>query len=748
MKDSMRGDTRSSAEPEHYDDLCHDDPLEAEEEVAMEAFFRPRGIAVIGASRKRGTIGGELLRNLLDSGFQGPVYPVNPKAAVVQSVAAYPSVQACPGPVDLAFVVIPAKAVIPAAKDCVEAGVRALVIISAGFGEVGGEGESMQQELVEICRKGGARIIGPNCMGIANTDPTHRINGQFAPVSPSHGRIGFLSQSGALGVAIIDDANKRGLGMSTFVSVGNKADISSNDLLKYWGNDPSTDLIVLYLESFGNPRKFARIARRISRSKPVIAVKGGRTTAGFRATQSHTGALVSASDITVDALFQQSGVIRTDSLEELFDVAGFLASQPLPKGDRVGIVTNAGGIGILAADACEANGLTVPELSEQTKAKLRENLPPAAGVENPVDMIASATPDQYGRTIRILAEDPKIDALIVLFIPPLAVQAQVVAKEILAAAHDLEGRVPLVTSFLASHGLPETLAENGLRIPSYRFPESASRALARAVEYSRWLSEPPGRLPRFADAHTSGAIQLVSRALEDWKEDEEGRWLAPTEVSGLLSHYGIPLVEARKVSTAEEAARAASELGRSVAIKAVAPSLVHKTEAGAVLLDVEADEVEEAVENLSRSLRKQGFEPTGYLLQPMISGGVEMLVGVTHDPTFGPVIACGAGGTLVELLKDLEVRVTPLTDREARKMIRSLRTYPLLEGYRGSPPADIEALEEILLRVGRLVEDVPRILEIDLNPVIVLPRGQGVAIVDARVRVGELPAPPVVAKKH
>jgi acetate---CoA ligase (ADP-forming) len=713
--------------------------------AAMETFFRPRGVAVIGASRERGTIGGELFRNILEAGFQGPVYPVNSRAEVVQSVVAYPSVLACPGPVDLAFLVVPAPAVVPVSRECASKGVRALVVLSAGFAESGEAGAQLQQELVEVCRVAGMRLIGPNCMGIVNTDPQVRLNAQFSPFTPIPGKVGFLSQSGALGIAIIEHASRLGLGMSTFVSVGNKADISGNDLIQYWEGDDDTGLILLYLESFGNPRKFARIARRVARKKPIVAVKGGRSAAGFRATQSHTGALVAASDITVDALFHQCGVIRTDVLAETFDVSALLTTQPIPKGDRVAIITNAGGAGILAADACEDRGLRVPELSVDTQSTLRGFLSSAAGVQNPVDMVASASPSDYARSIRAVASDPNIDALIVIFIPPLALRPEDVAGEILKAARELGGRIPILATFMASHGLPEILSDGHSRIPSYPFPEAAARALARAVQYGKWLATPEGKAPSFPDVRREEAAAIVARALR-----EGGKWLASEETASLLECYGIPLVKTVYAGTPEEAGRLAAGLGGPVALKAVAPGLVHKTEAGAVRLDLAGGQAtERAAEDMMKHLASAGMRGTGFLIQPMSPSGVEMLVGITHDPVFGPVMVCGAGGVLVELLKDIVVRITPLMDRDAAEMVRSLKTFPLLCGYRGGPRYDVAALEQVILRVGTLVEDILEIAELDLNPVIVLPEGKGVSVVDARVRVAEaLPPLPLGAKRR
>ena len=713
--------------------------------AAMEKFFRPRGIAVIGASRERSSISGELFRNILEAGFQGPVYPVNAKTDVVQSVAAYHSVLDCPGPVDLAFIVVPAPAVLTVARECAQKGVHALVVVSAGFAEASEVGSLLQQELVEVCRETGMRLIGPNCMGIVNTDPMVSLNGQFSPYKPIPGKIGFLSQSGALGIAIIDYASRLGLGMSTFVSVGNKADISGNDLIRYWESDDNTNLILLYLESFGNPRKFARIARRVGRKKPIIAVKGGRSAAGFRATQSHTGALVAASDVTVDALFRQSGVIRTDVLAEMFDVASLLTTQPIPRGDRVAIITNAGGAGILAADACEDLGLQVPELSSDTQVALKDFLSSAAGVRNPVDMVASASSNDFARAIRVVASDPNVDALIVIFIPPMALRPEEVAGEILKTAQELDGRIPILSTFMASHGTPEILSDGQSRIPSYPFPEAAARALARAVQYGKWLATPEGNAPNFPDVRREDAVAIVAHALREGE-----RWLTPDEIENLLGCYGIPLVKTLRVTTPQEAGQVALELGEPVALKAIAPGLVHKTEAGAVRLALMGDkETEKAAEEMLKQLELAGLKGTGFIIQPMAPPGIEMLVGVTHDPVFGPIVVCGAGGVLVELLKDVVVRITPLTDQDASEMIRSLKTFPLLNGYRGGPRYDVIALEQLILRVGTLVEDIHEIGELDINPVIVLPEGQGVSLVDARIRVAEaLPPLPFGAKKR
>lgn len=697
---------------------------------AMEAFFRPRSVAVIGASRERGTISGEVLHNLLSYGFVGAVLPVNPKAAVVQSIVAYPTVEAVPGPVDLAVIVVPAARVLATAEACGRKGVRALVVISAGFSETDADGRARQEALVRICRQAGMRLIGPNCMGILNTDPAVRLNATFAPVPPPAGRVGFLSQSGALGLTVMDHARVLGLGLSTFVSVGNKADISGNDLLRYWAQDANTHVILLYLESFGNPRKFARIARRVARAKPIVAVKSGRSPAGARATGSHTGALIAASEVTVDALFRFTGVIRTDTLAEMFDVASLLASQPLPSGRRVAILTNAGGPGILCADACAAEGLETPVLGEATQAALRALLPHEASVQNPVDMIASATADQYREAIRIVAGDPAVDALVVIFIPPLVTKAEDVARTIVDGVRALGGGKPLLTVFMQAHGVPEALRAGDVHVPSFAFPEDAVIALAHAARYAEWRARPlppPARLP---GVRRDEAAAVVAAAL--------GRgpgWLAPDEVSKLLSCYGLPVLAQRVVSTVEEVASAAAQLGTDVAIKAIVPELVHKTEAGAVWLSVSPDEAAATARDMAARLRAAGTPASGFLVQPMAPPGLEMIVGVVHDPQFGPLVACGVGGVLVELLRDVSVRLAPVAASDAEEMIRELKTRPLLAGYRGAAPYDEAALADAILRVGALVEDLPQVAELDLNPILVHHRGHGATIVDARIRV-------------
>jgi len=705
--------------------------------AGVETFLKPRSVAVIGASRRRGTISGEIFHNLLEGSFEGPVYPVNPNASVVQSVPAYKSVVDIPEPVDLAVIVVPVAGAIHAVTECAEKGVRALLIITSGFAETGEEGIQRQRELVEIARRHGMRIVGPNCMGIINTDPDIRLNATFAPNTAPSGRLAFSSQSGALGIAVIDRARELGLGLSSFVSVGNKADISGNDLLQYWEQDTATDVILLYLESFGNPRKFARIARRVSKVKPIVAVKSGRSSAGARAAASHTGSLV-AGDIAVEALFHQAGVIRTDTLEELFDVASLLAHQPLPAGERVAILTNAGGLGILCADACEAAGLQVTELSEDTTDALRKLLPAEASVGNPVDMIASASAEQYGEALRLLTKDPTVDSVIVIFIPPLVTRAEDVATALMEACSDNE-TVTILASFVGAEGIHETLQKDGNVIPTYRFPETAPIALAHAARHARWRTAAEGVIPDLDGIDRTAGVHLAAELLEGGE-----RWLEADAVARLLDLYGIRSAKSELVKTAEEVRAAAEEIGGPVAVKLDSRTMIHKTDVGGVRLNLATpDEAAAAAADIQGSLEARGLgkQIDGFLVQEMVADeGAEMFVGMTLDPSFGPILACGAGGIMVELLRDVSVRITPLTDLDARQMLRDLKTWPLFEGYRGRPALDAAAMEDLLLRISALVDDVPHLAELDLNPVHVT--SNGCVVLDARIKIAA-PAPPL-----
>jgi acetate---CoA ligase (ADP-forming) len=523
-----------------------------------------------------------------------------------------------------------------------------------------------------------------------------------------------------------------GLGLSTFISVGNKADISGNDLLQYWEQDSNTDIVLLYLESFGNPRKFARIARRVAQTKPVIAVKSGRSKAGASAAESHT-ASVMAQDVAVDALFHQTGVIRTETLEELFDVANLLAHQPLPSGRNVAVLTNAGGLGILCTDACEAADLRVPELSPHTVTALESLLPKEASVRNPVDMIASATASQYAEALRILLCDSAIDSVIVIFIPPLVTRAEDVAAALMPVAEENNSKT-LLACFMGVHEIHVSLSEGATVVPTHAYPESAARALGSVTRYATWRDRDHGSQPNFVDIDHAVGVRLAASLV-----GQENRWLEPDEVFHLLSHYGIPIAASVNVADPEGAKEAAAEMGGPVVVKIVSSSILHKTDVGGVRLHLTSPEMAEAAAHQmleSLTVAGRAHEVQGFLVQEMVpSEGTEVFVGVTHDQLFGPLIACGAGGTLVELMHDVAVRVTPLTDVDATEMLRSLRCWPLFEGYRGRPRLDSASLEELLLRLSVLVEKLPHIAELDLNPVLVRPSLGGSVVLDARIRV-------------
>lgn len=700
-------------------------------EAAVAHVLRPGSVAVIGASQRPGSVGAALLANLVAGGFHGTLHVVHPSADALAGVAAYRRIEDVPGPVDLAVIAVPAPAVPDVARACAAAGVRALVVVSAGFAEAGEPGRRLQAELLAACRAGGMRLVGPNCLGVLAT--ASALNATFAPQPPKPGRIAFASQSGGFGIAAIAETVRRGLGLSSFVSTGNKADLSGNDFLRFWARDPGTDVIALYLESFGNPRRFGQIARTVAARKPIVAVKSGRSAAGARAAASHTGALLAASDVTVDALFAHAGVIRTGTVGEQFDVAALLATQPLPTGNRVAVVTNAGGPGIACADGCAAAGLAVEPFASAVQERLGEGLPAHAAIANPVDMIASATPGDFRRTIEQVAALPEVDAVIAIFVPPLVTRAPDVAEAIRAAQ---TGGTPLLAVFIAASDAERAaLAGDGV-VPVFATPEEAARALGHAARYGAWRRAGPDHPPTLDGVDADRAAATLAAALA---EHGDG-WLEPRAVRTVLEAYGIPLVESRFAATAAAAGREATALGGPVALKAIAPGLVHKTDADAVALGLtSAAATTAAARGMSARLRAQGLTPSGFEVQRMASAGTELLVGVVGDPDFGPVVACGAGGRAVELLGDVAVRLAPLGRRAAGELVRALRTFPLLDGYRGAAPADLDAVEDVLLRVGALAAAHPEIAELDCNPLLAAP--DGAVVLDARIRAVAPPAP-------
>jgi acetyl coenzyme A synthetase (ADP forming)-like protein len=685
--------------------------------ASLQPFFSPRTVAVVGASSRRGSIGGELFRNVLEAGFDGIAYPVNLKGEPVAGVRAYTAVSEIPDTVDLAVICVAGEHVLEAADDALQAGTKALCVISAGFAEIGPDGVRRQEQLLAAARAHGVRLVGPNCLGIAVTRP--HLNATFAPRAFPPGNVGLSSQSGALGLGLLEAADARGVGVSAFVSIGNKADVSSNDLLEYWEDDPDTAVVLLYLESFGNPRKFGRLARRVARRKPILALKGGRTGAGARATQSHTAALA-GSETAVDALFHQAGVIRADTLEELVDIAAVLSTQPLPRGRRVALLTNAGGLGILAADACEAAGLELPPLSEETRLTLAELVPSEASLANPIDMLGSATEETFEQVLPHVIRDPAIDSVIVLFVPPVVATSAGVAEGVVRAVEAAAvPEKPVLGVFVTHEGTPAALLHEPRRVAPFPYPESAARALARVVERAEWLRRPAGVTPELTGIDEPAARGVVDRALESAPDS----WLEPADVRELLTAYRIPVVPERVVASSEEAVTAAGELGYPVVVK-TAEAGAHKTEQGLLALDL-ADEGE-----VREALARIG---TPAVVQPMVRGGAELLAGVVQDPVFGPLVAFGPGGVFAELIGQAQFRIAPITDADAEELVTTGKAGRLVAGFRGAPASDAAALADVILRLSRLAEDLPELAELDLNPVIGL--GEGCVAVDARVRV-------------
>jgi acetyl coenzyme A synthetase (ADP forming)-like protein len=680
--------------------------------ASLRPFFAPRSLAVVGASRRRGSIGGELFRNVLAADFQGSAYPVNREGEPVGGVRGYTSLGELPELVDLVVICLPGRYVLESAEAALDRGIKGLCVISSGFAEVGTEGAERQERLLELVRAHGGRLVGPNCLGIAI--PPLGLNATFGPRPLPPGPIAFSSQSGALGLALLEQASERRLGFSAFVSVGNKADVSSNDLLEWWEDDPDSEVVLLYLESFGNPGKFSRLARRVARRKPILALKSGTTNAGAKAASSHTAALA-GSDAAVEALFHQAGVLRAGTLEELVDAAALLSSQPLPRGQRVGVLTNAGGLGILCADACEAAGLELPEPSEETRAALAGLVPTEASLANPVDMLGSATAESYAGAIPPLLADKRLDALIVLFVPPVVVGAGEVAATIRETVAALHTEKPVLAVVMSAEGTPAPLLEDDSPVATFPYPESAARALGLAAARSEWLRKPAGSVPALDGVDRAAARRVV-------EETAEG-WLAPEQTRRLLEAYAVPVAPERKAESTAEALAAANELGFPVVVKSAAAG-AHKTERGGVALDLRDEEqVAAAVERIG----------TPVLVQPHVFGGAELLAGVVQDPVFGPLVAFGPGGVLAELIGDAGFRLAPLSDVDARELVHAGKAGRLVGGFRGAPAVDAAALTDLLHRLSALAEDLPEVAELDLNPVIALP--DRCVVVDARVRV-------------
>jgi acetyl coenzyme A synthetase (ADP forming)-like protein len=683
---------------------------------SLQPFFQPRAVAVIGASARPGAIGGAVFRNIVEGGFTGRAVPVNRSGEPVAGVAAFKSMADLTEPVDLAVVCVPAAAVLGAVASALATGVRAICVISAGFAETGPGGARAEQELTTLVRSYGARLVGPNCLGLASSEV--RLNATFSPGGFAPGSVAVSSQSGAVGLAVVEGLARRGLGVSAFVSIGNKADVSSNDLLQHWEDDPATATIALYLESFGNPHRFGRIARRVARTKPVIALKGGSTPIGAHAARSHTAALA-GSDAAVEALFRQSGVLRATTLEELLDLTDVLASQPLPRGRRTAILTNAGGLGILCADACSNAGLELAALSRHTREQIHDVVPGDAAVQNPVDLIGSATPQTFATVVPWVISDPDVDAVIVLVTATAVADPDDVIAAVAGAIAATDAKKTVLT--VVTGGAP-TATTGGM--PCFAYPETAARMLGRVAERAEWLRRPIGRVEH-ADVDRAEAETIVAAALAGGGDG----WLDPAATCRLLAAYGIPTAPQHVATGESQALAAADALGYPVVAKSAAAG-EHKTERGGVVLDIRTPA------ELTAAIAVVGLPA---VIQPMIHGGVEVMAGVVQDPVFGPVVAFGMGGTLAELLGEMRFAPSPLTDVDADELVSAGRAGALLAGVRGAAPADMAALSDLVRRLAQLASDFHTIAELDLNPIVAKP--DGCLAVDARIRVAESASP-------
>jgi len=693
----------------------------------LDCIFKPKTIAVVGASTKKGTIGYVMLNNLIRNNYRGNIYPVNPKADDINGIKCYHSIAELPERADLAIVVVPRDFVAQSLEDCGQAGIPGVIAITAGFKEIGGEGIQKEKEIVDIIRKYGMRMVGPNCYGIINTEDGYSVNATFSKLNPIPGRVAFLSQSGALGEVVLDYTNRLNLGISKFISIGNKADISDIEVLQYWENDPGTDVILVYVENIENADEFIRVARRITAHKPIIAVKAGRTESGARAISSHTGVLAGG-DVGIDAFFEKCGIVRAFSFEELFDIAMALTSQPIPKGDRVAVITNAGGPGILATDAIETLGLKLARFEQKTMDYLRANLLPMAAVANPIDVIASGGPDAYGAATQASLSDPNVDALAVVFVPPMMIDHRAVLNSVIDRVKQYQNGKTVLACLMGSPsgiaGTEDLIANN---IPVYAFPDGVARALAGMTKYRRFQSRAEGGIPRF-EADKNRVHQIIDAAKKSGL-----KFIMGPEGMAILGAYGIDIPGSTNVKDEDELTAAISKLAPPYVMKTDDPRIVHKTEVGGVALNLKTpQETRAAFDDMRKKFTRSDGSFMGVMLQEMISDGIETIIGMNLDSSVGPLMMFGLGGVSVEVMKDVAFRVNPLSESEAAEMIRSVKGFKLLNGFRGTPPVNIRRLEETLLRLSQLAADFPEFESFDINPFIAAPQGGRSAAVDAR----------------
>ncbi len=696
----------------------------------LQHFFNPSSVAVVGASQNPAKIGYDILNNVLQYGYGGAVYPINPGAQEILGHKTYPDLASVPSEIDLAVIAVPAGTVIGILEQCGKKGVGSVIVITAGFKETGPVGARLEQELGARARELGIRVVGPNCLGIIDT--VSSLNASFAAGMPLAGHIGFFSQSGAMCVAILDWALGENVGFSRFVSLGNKMDISETEIMLSMGEDENTRVIVGYLESIEDGPRFMKAARQVSKTKPIIIIKSGTTSAGAKAASSHTGALA-GSDHAYRAAFKQSGIIRAESMQSLFGYAMAFANQPMPRGPSLAIITNSGGPGILAADACDRSSLHLTPIRKETADRLRGFLPPTASVYNPVDIIGDASHERYEKTLEVVLKDAMIHTVLILLTPTAAVDAEAVARGIVSLAKDADK--PIITVFMGERGVRgarKILQDHA--IPSYEYPEEAITAVDAMLSYSRWR-EKPERKYQHLEADTRRVREIFASVAKQHRHD-----LIESEAREILKAYGFKLPESHIAKTTKGAIRVASGIGYPVVMKIVSPDVLHKSDMGGVRVGLENEAmVEEAFFDITSNiqLRQPEARILGVMVQEMIPQGKEVILGITRDIQFGPMIMFGLGGIYVEVLKDVAFGIAPLSVEEAGAMIRDIRSFPLLRGVRGEAPADIEGIRDALLRLSQMAIDFPEIIEADINPLLVRPEGQGAVAVDARITIQE-----------
>jgi acetyl coenzyme A synthetase (ADP forming)-like protein len=702
----------------------------------LEPLFAPRSVAVVGASRTPGSVGNAVMRNLIEAGYTGAVYPVNPKAKSIFGNPCVKSVTAIGEPVDLAVLIIPATATEAVVVEAADAGTRNFVIISAGFKEIGGEGAVREKRIKALARERGLNIIGPNCLGVINTARDVCLNASFSRDTPRAGSLGLISQSGALCTALLDYAKGRGIGFSRFVSFGNKVDVSEIDLMRALAHDPLTRVILMYVEDISDGQGFINAAHEISHGpdpKPIVVIKTGRTAAGAAAAASHTGSLA-GSDETYEAMMRQAGVMRVESVEDLFDYAECFADPVLPKGRRVAIVTNAGGPGIMATDACIRYGLQLAQFQEYTTKSLRFQMPPTANLKNPVDVIGDARHDRYRTALDAVGADEGVDMVVVIITPQMMTDVVEIA-EVIGEARTFCNKPIIAVPMGLVDVSPAVSLLHKQGLPCYTFPENAMRALAAKVRFAEWTRTPLAEFARF-DVNKAAAAKIMADELAAGRPN-----LIEVKALEVFKHYQFPTTPFELAKSADEAAKAAKQIGFPVVMKIVGPKILHKTDVGGVVLNL-ADEaaVRKAHDDMLARVRAklgQDIEIWGVLIQKMLPKGKEIILGMTRDPAFGPLLMFGLGGIYTEALRDVSFRLAPIRANNAQEMIHSIRSYRLLEGVRGEPPSDLDAIAECLLRLSQMVTDHPEIKELDVNPLIVYPKGQGAIAADARIILSE-----------